>query len=80
MKTSRIVAGALVVALSAGTYGVAEAATSSKSTKTTKVSLGTAAKLILIEVIATDDAINFNFFISSPLMNVGARNSEDLNG
>ena len=42
MKTSRIVAGALVVALSAGTYGVAEAATSSKSTKTTKVSLGTA--------------------------------------
>ena len=47
MKTSRIVAGALVVALSAGTYGVAEAASGSKAikvstTKTTKVSLGTA--------------------------------------
>lgn len=39
MKTSKIVTGAVVLALSAGTYGVAEAAS---STKATKVSLGTA--------------------------------------
>ena len=43
MKTSRLVAGALVVALSAGTYGVAEASSKKNSTKvasTTKATLG----------------------------------------